>query len=68
MVLQQHHTGRPPPAGATLLITALKAGKSNTRFKKGMRLRGRQTRVGGAQGQGQGSAACVWVVSEWQCG
>ena len=32
------HTGRPPPAGATLLITALKAGRSSTRFKKGMRL------------------------------
>lgn len=32
-------TGRPPPAGATLLMTALNAGKSRTRFKKGMRLR-----------------------------
>lgn len=33
-----HQTGKPPPAGATLLMTALKAGRSSTFLRKGMRL------------------------------
>ena len=41
-------TGRPPPAGATLLMSALKAGRSSTFLRKGMRLR-----------QGGGSAAAA---------
>lgn len=49
------YTGRLLCAGATLLMTALKAGRSSTRLRKGMRLHaGTGEWVGGLVGHGTG--------------
>ena len=57
------HTGRPPPAGATLLMTALKAGRSSTFLRKGMRLQ----RGGGNGSNEEGRGECAgFSKQQWQ--